>query len=296
MDGVLEGETVFDPSRTLPTFSGNIRTNHDPVFIGKRPASIFSLGKPFDGQIDDVRIYDQALSGDEVFELYNSARAPDTDGDGFLDSNEDCPIDPNKTDPGQCGCGVIDTDADGDSVADCNDICSDDPLKVDPQACGCGFADADSDTDGVPDCTDVCPGDATNQCDVTGSAAQPIGPSGGTLATPDEAVAVTIPPGALAENTILSVTDIGSGFELNSNLGQSVAIFGVEILPEGTTFNVPITLVFAWDDADDNGEVDGTNIQEKNLRITKDGVAITAKCQVNPGWLRCQCEYIHIHG
>jgi RHS repeat-associated protein len=30
-----------------------------------------------------------------------------------------CPDDPDKTEPGQCGCGVLDTDADGDGIVDC---------------------------------------------------------------------------------------------------------------------------------------------------------------------------------
>ena len=32
-----------------------------------------------------------------------------------------CPNDPNKTDPGICGCGVADNDSDGDGIADCID-------------------------------------------------------------------------------------------------------------------------------------------------------------------------------
>lgn len=52
----------------------------------------------------------------------------DTDGDGIRDCNDICPNDPNKTQPGICGCGVADTDTDGDGVADCIDtsktICS----------------------------------------------------------------------------------------------------------------------------------------------------------------------------
>lgn len=40
-----------------------------------------------------------------------------------------CPDDPNKEAPGQCGCGIADTDADGDAVADCIDCC---PGSADP--------------------------------------------------------------------------------------------------------------------------------------------------------------------
>ena len=38
-----------------------------------------------------------------------------------------CPGDPDKNDPGQCGCGNPDTDSDNDLTADCNDGCPNDP-------------------------------------------------------------------------------------------------------------------------------------------------------------------------
>ncbi len=72
---------------------------------------------------------------------------------------DNCPSDANKTDPGQCGCGVPDVDSDGDGVLDCNDLCPDDPGKSDPGTCGCGVSDADLNNDGVPDCVDACPND-----------------------------------------------------------------------------------------------------------------------------------------
>jgi len=84
----------------------------------------------------------------------------DTDGDSTADCNDGCPADPNKTEPGVCGCGVPDTDSDGDGEADCNDGCPTDPDKIDPGICGCGVADTDSDGDGTPDCNDGCPEDA----------------------------------------------------------------------------------------------------------------------------------------
>ncbi len=72
---------------------------------------------------------------------------------------DDCPDDPNKTSPGQCGCGVPDDDSDGDTVADCLDTCPNDPNKTAPGQCGCGVADTDSDEDGTADCVDGCPSD-----------------------------------------------------------------------------------------------------------------------------------------
>lgn len=83
----------------------------------------------------------------------------DTDGDGPGDVCEDCPNDPTKTVPGQCGCGNPDTDTDGDGVADCVDGCVEDPRKTEPGVCGCGIVEdlTDTDGDGTPDCNDGCP-------------------------------------------------------------------------------------------------------------------------------------------
>ena len=109
----------------------------------------------------------------------------DSDADGVCNSDEECPDDPDKTEPGQCGCGIADTDGDGDGVADCNDPCPDDnpddsdgdgacdsddgcpadPEKTEPGQCGCGQPDSDADSDGVADCIDPCPLDDPDDTD-----------------------------------------------------------------------------------------------------------------------------------
>jgi hypothetical protein len=49
---------------------------------------------------------------------------PDDDGDGVINVCDGCPDDPNKTEPGICGCGLDDNaDSDGDGVPDCFDEC-----------------------------------------------------------------------------------------------------------------------------------------------------------------------------
>ena len=71
----------------------------------------------------------------------------DADSDGIDGACEDCPLDPFKTEPGICGCGVADTDSDSDTVPDCTDNCPDDP-NPDQE---------DADDDGVGDvCDDGC--------------------------------------------------------------------------------------------------------------------------------------------
>ncbi|MCU0918411.1 MAG: PA14 domain-containing protein, partial [Planctomycetes bacterium] len=81
----------------------------------------------------------------------------DTDGDGTADCRDKCHYDPNKTKPGICGCGIADTDTDLDGVPDCNDLCPDNPDKLDTGICGCAAAEADNDGDGFPNCVDECP-------------------------------------------------------------------------------------------------------------------------------------------
>ncbi len=85
--------------------------------------------------------------------------SPDADGDGVRDECDLCPDDPNKVEPGQCGCGNPDTDSDMDGTADCNDGCPLDPGKIEPGQCGCGNPDDDTDGDGTADCNDGCPED-----------------------------------------------------------------------------------------------------------------------------------------
>jgi len=92
----------------------------------------------------------------------------DTDGDGTPDPLDGCPIDPQKIDPGDCGCGLPDIDSDGDGTADCIDDCPSDPNKIEPGDCGCGLPDVDTDGDGTGDCIDPCIYDPANDGDGDG--------------------------------------------------------------------------------------------------------------------------------
>jgi Glycine rich protein len=84
--------------------------------------------------------------------------AGNTDVDASVDASQDlCPDDPDKTEPGACGCGVaddstedtdndgdidcVDTDDDGDGIDD-----ADDSTPLDAKKCG------DTDADGCEDC------------------------------------------------------------------------------------------------------------------------------------------------
>lgn len=105
----------------------------------------------------------------------------DTDKDGTPDCHDWCPTDKNKTEPGNCGCGVkeSDKDSDHDGTPDCKDECPWNKDKVKKGVCGCDFKEADekkdSDGDGTPDCVDECPRNphttkkgACNDCEAPG--------------------------------------------------------------------------------------------------------------------------------
>lgn len=70
---------------------------------------------------------------------------------GFPD---DCPDDPDKYLPGQCGCGVPDVDSDSDGFADCVDTCVNLP----------NTNQDDTDEDGLGNGCDACPNDPDDAC------------------------------------------------------------------------------------------------------------------------------------
>ncbi|TRO66453.1 thrombospondin type 3 repeat-containing protein [Christiangramia sabulilitoris] len=81
----------------------------------------------------------------------------DSDNDGTPDCLDACPQNPQKTDPGICGCENREdtSDRDGDNVPGCIDLEKNSPCPGSVDAFGVSI---DSDGDGVVDCEDVCDG------------------------------------------------------------------------------------------------------------------------------------------
>jgi Bacterial Ig-like domain/FG-GAP-like repeat/Right handed beta helix region len=83
--------------------------------------SLYTADLDGDGDLD---VLSASQDDDKIawYENLGSAEDVDSDGDGVPDSQDGCPLDPDKTDPGQCGCGITDADGDSDGLADCVDV------------------------------------------------------------------------------------------------------------------------------------------------------------------------------
>ncbi|MCK5507800.1 MAG: hypothetical protein KAI50_04695 [Desulfobacterales bacterium] len=98
-----------------------------------------------------VRIVSQGEGWKTTIDYYTEilSSPPDTDDDGIIDNNDNCP---NVTNTNQL-------DSDNDNVGDACDNCPNDANKIQPGVCGCGQPDTDSDFDGVYNCNDTFPYD-----------------------------------------------------------------------------------------------------------------------------------------
>ncbi len=108
---------------TTHAVAGTIRTNDRPVYIGKSEY----YGAPFDGRIDDARVYPYALSGSQIFALYddgpNVIKAAETSvGDEWqarvtpFSATEAGTTYPSNTVTIQSGTGVVKIMPCGDSI------------------------------------------------------------------------------------------------------------------------------------------------------------------------------------
>ncbi|HEY4015855.1 MAG TPA: LamG-like jellyroll fold domain-containing protein [Polyangiaceae bacterium] len=167
-DGAVDATPVgVDASADTSSGGGDATTGSDSATTGEtsapdsgQPDATSSDGAVADGTVTDAPNAD-VLGADA---LGSDATSVDAALPCIIDggdaSGDCCPDDPNKTQPGVCGCGVSDFDSDGDGVPDCLDGCPFDATKTAPGVCGCGTPDVDTDGDGVLDCLDGCPKNA----------------------------------------------------------------------------------------------------------------------------------------
>lgn len=131
----------------------------------------------------------------------------DADADGLPDWLDGCPNDPEKTEPGDCGCGVPDVDSDADGIADCLDNCPDSANPEQEDADGDGVGDACDDVDGgasdddpLPDEPvdpedDGSPGDSESGGDTSEAGADDLDDTGGNDTGSDDSASGSGWPG-----------------------------------------------------------------------------------------------------
>lgn len=213
---------------------------------------------------------------------------PDSDGDGYPDICDNCE---NLANPGQQD---TDTDGVGDDCDNCPSVCNPDQTDSDGATCvpGDGVDDVYCGDNNGGDACDACPDlnqddashctSGTPCCDPLMSAAGSFDPGGPacslsptteTLETPDGSATLTVPPGAVDEPTTISITglDRGSsppaGRELFLKQGGGTVHTGLLLEPEGHIFDPYLTLCLQWEDANDDGVIDGTSLQERKMRV-----------------------------
>ncbi len=100
----------------------------EEIFIGY----VFGRdGDPEDGVcFDEVAGNDCIAIGGEYLGAGLTCNG-DPDSDGAYGCDDGCPLDPDKIEPGICGCGTSDDDSDGDDVPDCIDLCPEEPGTID---------------------------------------------------------------------------------------------------------------------------------------------------------------------
>ncbi len=208
-------------------------------------------------------------------------------GNGIVDAPEECDDGGANGTTSSCCTAICELadDQDGDGICFLVDVCPSisDPLQLDVDADGAGDACDDcptlanpdqrnSDSQDGGDLCDACPANATDVCNPNATAAALLGTSGGTLTTPDGSVSITIPAGVLPSPMSVSITGglAGSSYDLTANSRVLLA----ELQPEGVTFDPPVTITFAWVDADSDGIVDGTRVGESKLKIYRNGTPL----------------------
>ena len=149
---------------TFCTFTNNSANTGGAVASADTGSTLLGASTICSNTLDQIKGNWTDLGENCIMELCTQ----DADADEVVDCEDGCPDDPEKTEPGLCGCGTPDTDSDQDGTPDCTDGCPNDPDKTEPGLCGCGTPDTDADQDGTPDCIDGCPADpektAPGQC------------------------------------------------------------------------------------------------------------------------------------
>lgn len=154
-----DGAIVVGPARTLVETSDIKAALHSPLEVMadlriKTPSGVGAMLGGGPGLTPAV--------GTPVFRVfagitYATPSVKDTDGDGYIDSKDDCPTEPEDFDEWLDEDGCPDPDNDNDGIYDVTDRCPNDPEDFDQFQDQDGCPDPDNDNDRILDINDRCP-------------------------------------------------------------------------------------------------------------------------------------------
>jgi len=144
------------------------------------------------------------------------------------DPADNCPADPNKLEPGVCGCGTADSyrDSDNDATYDCLDQCPSDAAKTVAGVCGCGVPDVDGNANNVVDCKDPVVGNVVPRSPTVKAGKKSITITMTPMAGVTYYVKVTVQPkgrGKAKTSYYLATTQVGKLSKLPSGSTVSVS-------------------------------------------------------------------------
>ena len=116
-----------------------------------------------DGLIDTVDQCPYKPEDKDGFEDEDGCPDVDNDKDGILDARDHCPDVPEDKDGFEDEDGCPDVDNDKDGIVDSKDKCPDVPEDKDGFEDEDGCPDVDNDKDGIPDTEDLCPNEPETQ-------------------------------------------------------------------------------------------------------------------------------------
>ncbi|HAN32630.1 MAG TPA: hypothetical protein DCQ06_13625 [Myxococcales bacterium] len=148
---------VGEPAVTRGGEQGNATHNFE-ILVGVSYGLSFGKGdSDKDGVLDSEDNCPHQAEDKDNFKDADGCPDPDNDGDGVLDSADRCPRTPEDKDGYRDGDGCPDLDNDSDGVADAKDKCPNKAEDRDGFADTDGCPDLDNDGDGVADAKDKCP-------------------------------------------------------------------------------------------------------------------------------------------
>ena len=233
-----------------------------------------AYGIAFFSTTSNSSINSNTMCSNSSSDMYNMSSALNSGDHNTCDSSLNW-ADASASSGCEFSCPATDTDSDG--VLDSYDNCL---AEYNPDQ-------FDTDGDFAGDVCDDCPSDPGDTCDVSGSAGESVGPDGGTLASANGEVQITIPSDSLSEETSISMTKEDNGtLGLDTSSGTGDSVYAYNLLPSGQPFDPAATVVFSWLDVDSDGLEDTTGYDEASFQIFRYEdplyVPITDPCDIDP--------------